>query len=303
MLRMHALAALSDPKVTLEPMPGLRTDYRSDQCREVLSPGSRKYGRIKDGDMVEVVLPGIRCESAVDTRPSIPCMVRRLLPDAPLSPPRMLVTQADVRLEFDNAFCNFEPFAYDAVDCLEEMGYTSAVAADAFVNKIMAPLYSIARKFVAERTVNGKYIRLEDVSALETSAIMAMMQETEMVLMQLHEAMLSAARLGVIEDKPDCLRLPEILRRLLRLHALAALSSPKCFLLPAPGTRLPYQDAICAEVMSPGARQFGRIRENDMVEVVMSGLYNQPPGGEGVKPIVFSLVRRLFSPSGGSGKN
>jgi hypothetical protein len=280
-------------------------EYRSDQCREVLSPGSRKYGRIKDGDMVEVVLPGIRCESAADTRPSIPCMVRRLLPDAPLSPPRMVVTQADVRLEFEGAFTNtnFDAFALDAVDCLEEMGYTAALAADAFVNKIMAPLYSIAKKYVTERTINGKTIRIEEVSALETSAIMTMMQDAEPLLVKLHEVMLNAAQLGVIEDKPDCLRVPEILHRLLRLHALAALSSPKCFLLPAPGIRLPYQDALCAEVMSPGAKQFGRIREGDMVEVVLSGLYNQPPGGEGVKPIVYSLVRRLFSASVGSGKN
>jgi hypothetical protein len=70
------------------------------------------------------------------------------------------------------------------------------------------------------------------------------------------------------------------------------LSDPGCYLLPAPGERLSYQEGHCVEVLSPGTKKFGRIKEGDVVEVVLSGLYFDDPA-TGAKPVQPMLVRRL----------
>jgi serine/threonine protein kinase len=300
-LRFHAMAALSEPTVRLEPAPGHRMAFKSSACTEILSPGVKVYGRIKEGDPVEVVLCGVQSGST-SGQPSVPCMVRRLLATSPLAGPVITVKQTDVKAEFEAALRNFDPFACDAVDCLEELNEPNP--ANAFVYRIMLPLHTTAKKFVTERIDKG--LKVGDIAALEATNVDSLLNEAEPLVQQLHIKMLAAEQEGMISySKPDCLRIPDMLRKLVKLHALAALSSPPCHLLPAPGMAFPFRDAHCVEILSPGAKMFGRIKDGDTVETVLCGLYFQPLEVEGVVPMVRSLVRRLglrASTSGKSGK-
>jgi serine/threonine protein kinase len=80
-LLLHTYAMLSDPRCYLHPTPGTRLAFSEKHCIEVLSPGVKRYGRIKAGDTVEVVMCGLYFvdPAAPDAFPVVPMMVRRLL--------------------------------------------------------------------------------------------------------------------------------------------------------------------------------------------------------------------------------
>jgi hypothetical protein len=76
----------------------------------------------------------------------------------------------------------------------------------------------------------------------------------------------------------------------------AALSDPNCFLLPEPGAQLSYHNERCKEILSPGAKNHGLIKEGAKVQVVLPGLYFDDGTGTGVTSLVVpSLVRRTVS--------
>ncbi len=68
------MAKLSDPECSIKPEPGNRVLFSKDKYNEILSPGSKIYGRIKEGDEVEIVFPGLYFDDSVIINP----LVRRL---------------------------------------------------------------------------------------------------------------------------------------------------------------------------------------------------------------------------------
>lgn len=297
LLKLHAMAALCEPKCELTPVPGYRLPYKSTHHKEILSPGAKNHGHIKDGDLVEVVLCGVNFEttsSDTDNRPAIPCLVRRLLASVSKETSKnVAVSQADVKIEFVAAFQNLDPFSNDAVNCLEDIGHDDN-AADLFVMDVMGPLYRFTQKYVNDR-VAAKTLCLQDIESLDAGAIDIILQSFGPTAINLHTEMLEAAAQNRIDAGPQNLRLPGLVRVMLKLHALAALSEPRCYLQPAPGIRQSYRDGYHAEVLSPGSKRHGRIQENDLVEVVLCGLYYEAPANANAKPIVPSMVRRLLN--------
>lgn len=84
-LLLHALAvaALSVPRCYLYPAPGQMVRYREGFTKEVLSPGTKKHGRIVEGAEVEVVFSGLYFDKPTEANfnvltPSEVCLVRRL---------------------------------------------------------------------------------------------------------------------------------------------------------------------------------------------------------------------------------
>jgi hypothetical protein len=75
---------------------------------------------------------------------------------------------------------------------------------------------------------------------------------------------------------------------------VTTLSDPRCYLHPAPGQTEYYRESSQTEILSPGAKKHGRIQENDVVEVVLPGLYFDAPGGN-AKPTLPPLVRRTVT--------
>jgi len=83
LLRALAVAALSVPRCYLYPAPGQTVQYREGFTKEVLSPGTKKHGRIVEGAQVEVVFSGLyfdkpTAENFNKLTPSEACLVRRV---------------------------------------------------------------------------------------------------------------------------------------------------------------------------------------------------------------------------------
>jgi hypothetical protein len=82
-LLLFTYVSLSDPYCYLVPAPGTRLTYVPERFKEILSPGARKHGQIKAGDVVEVVLCGLYFEDPAGdfsaVKAIVPPLVRRLV--------------------------------------------------------------------------------------------------------------------------------------------------------------------------------------------------------------------------------
>jgi hypothetical protein len=233
----------------------------------------------------------------------------------------------DVRDEFQKAFLNFESFACDAVNCFEDLKIEDP--ASALVHQVMSPIYSETRAYVESR-LKAKKDRLEkefgtivpsedvatdesvprlfwyqtqqaqfpaEIAALTEEDIMGMTDHMHEWVTDLYNRMIDAAEEGLIDSGEQNLRVPHIVRHFLRLHTVTMLSDPCCYLHPAPGASTCYREGHCVEILSPGTKKYGRIKEGDVVEVVLSGLYFENPHGGDPKPVMPSMVRRLVTAS------
>ena len=231
----------------------------------------------------------------------------------------------DFRGQFSNALINFETFVCDAVNCLEDAGHPDN-AAEVFV-QAMKSIHEVTNSCVRE-LLQGKQKLLSDtfgvevdfedfppdvdsvgklfwystqqvqiiatIAALTESDVGAIMARMNPLVLHIHSLMLVAIEAKTIDDSADSLRIPKLVRFMLRVHAVALLSDPRCYLEPVPGTHIPYKPHEHTEILSPGVMRHGRIRENDEVEVVMCGLYFDHPSKPGAKPVIPTLVRRLL---------
>jgi hypothetical protein len=204
--------------------------------------------------------------------------------------------------EAKREFAGFDAFASDVVDVLAEKEGSGHDAASLFVHSVMRPLYDSTLKYVQDalRAKQARMLELFGASGEITS------QDSSSIAWQFHQyaqqpLMLSHVS-ALTEQEVKEIACPagtsvgkvlKLARTLLRLHTLALLSDPRCYLHPAPGVRLSYQEGHCVEVLSPGTKKYGRIKEGDVVEVVLSGLYFDDPA-TGAKPVVPVFVRRLL---------
>jgi hypothetical protein len=136
-----------------------------------------------------------------------------------------------------------------------------------------------------------------EIAALTEEDIMAMTDRMDTWVTDLYNQMMKAAEDGDIDNGEQNLRVPHIVRHFLRLHTIALLSDPCCYLYPAPGASTFYREGHCVEILSPGTKKYGRIKEGDVVEVVLCGLYFENPKRGDPKPVIPSLVRRLVTAS------
>lgn len=242
----------------------------------------------------------------------------------------------DFSNEFVAAFVNVESFGCDVINVLEEKMVEETPnqikATKMFVHEIMKPLHKNCQKFITDY-LNDRKAKLEADWGVELNltnadevnslfwfksmqpAIIKMVEkltdediekiiDNEMI-MTLHQNMLNAAENDIIDKGETNLRIPQLTRHLLRLIAIAEMSDPKCYLGPIPGERLVYKEDLnyMQEILSPGVKRYGRIKEGDEVEVVSCGLYFDPykdtdgkfieKDGKLVKPVKPCLVRRI----------
>lgn len=76
-LTLYSYIYLSDPICYLIPNSGEKVLFDSDKHEEILSPGIKKFGRIKDGEPVEIVIPGLYFENDINSNPVNKALVRR----------------------------------------------------------------------------------------------------------------------------------------------------------------------------------------------------------------------------------
>ncbi len=233
----------------------------------------------------------------------------------------------DIRTLFTKDFLDFESFACDAENCLEELNYGNK-AKHVLVHKILRFVHLATEQEVNARLQNKRdYLekefgvaapdaeREDNLSRLFWYNTLQSSMYKEILSLRsfpsvsaeataLHQRMLDATAEQLIEGGEGRLRVPQLVLMMLKFHAIAALSDPRCYLYPIPGTRIRYREGYTLEILSPGTKRYGRIKENDEVEVVFCGLYFEPPPsvtsaeGDGVniasvKPVQPCLVRRL----------
>lgn len=76
-LKVHFYGICSDEEIKLHPRPGTYIQYIREKSLEILSPGTKKYGQIKEGQSVQVVLPGIYFVVNGNSVCVVPPLVRR----------------------------------------------------------------------------------------------------------------------------------------------------------------------------------------------------------------------------------
>jgi FtsZ-binding cell division protein ZapB len=230
----------------------------------------------------------------------------------------------DYRTMFMEKFLDFESFACDAVNCLEDLQHPDP--AGVLVREVMLPVYNRAVREIKQRTdaaqallkeeygsvlpANGEdtivklfwYSTMQnklfhDVMKMEVTRSTQMTMELGGTVVQLYHEMVRQGNENLIANDENCIRIDKLLRNLLELQTVAVLSDPTCFLQPSPGEFVAYKENFCLEIMSPGTKMHGRIKEGDKVEVVMCGLYFEDATNkfDSVKPVVPCLVRRLVA--------
>ena len=200
-------------------------------------------------------------------------------------------------------FGPFEDFAMTVTDMLEERGETCPI--NVFVENLMKPLFHNTKMFVqhkiAEKQSGIKRVFGTSVCVVDTDEEEEEEDENaelslpkQFFLMAQQPRIL--AELAALSDQDILNLLGEardihkhwdkqrasfsfltLARLLLRVHAVAALSDARFYLYPEIGTRVAYRDASHAEILSPGAKKYGSIKPKEPVEVVMSGVYFDPP--------------------------
>eukprot|EP01032_Pedospumella_encystans_P011194 gene11194-13032_t len=230
----------------------------------------------------------------------------------------------DIRTLFTKDFLDFESFACDAENCLEELNYGSK-SKHVLVHKILRFVHLATEQEVNARLQSKRdYLQQEfgisapDAESQDTLSRLfwyhtlqsSMYQEilslqsfpsVSVEATALHARMLDATNEQMIEGGEGRLRIPQLVLMMLKFHTIAALSDPRCYLYPIPGTRIRYWEGYTVEILSPGTKKYGRIEENDEVEVVFCWLYFEPPPTvteagvniASVKPVQPCLVRRL----------
>jgi hypothetical protein len=231
---------------------------------------------------------------------------------------------------YQSAWSSFDAFACDVVDALAEYDPRGNVA-KAFVHNIMLPAFQATQAYV-EGTILRKQERMvqlfgptaqftrrdsddvawqfflftqqlkmpAEIAALSDVAVQTLIQKTDAssgerstpkslvgLAQELLQEGVNAGRFA------RGLTVQQVVRHFLRLHTYAMLSDPRCYLHPAPGTRLSFSEKHCIEVLSPGVKRYGRIKEGDKVEVVLCGLYFEDPRTADARPKVPMMVRRL----------
>jgi hypothetical protein len=225
-------------------------------------------------------------------------------------------SSGDIVEEARRVLANFDDFACHALRALRGSGadMSESDTLNVFVHSIMRPLYDATLKYVHD-AISAKQARMQQLFG-EAGEITS--QDSDCVAWQFSLHALQPLVLSQIsalsdQDVKDIvlvadssvwkvqgvleavagpgLDVTSLARVLLRLHAIALLSDPRCYLYPAPGERMRYRQDHCAEI--PCAKTFGAIKEGEMVEVVLSGLYFQDPAA-GTLPEVLAFVRRLL---------
>eukprot|EP01032_Pedospumella_encystans_P013807 gene13807-15878_t len=200
-------------------------------------------------------------------------------------------------------FAPFEDFAMTVTDMLEERGETYPI--NVFIENLMKPLFHNTKMFVqhkiAEKQSGIKRVFGASVCVVDTDEEeqeddenAEMSQPKQFFLMAQQPRIL--ADLAALPDQDVLDLLGEardihknwdkqrasfsfltLARLLLRVHAVAVLSDARFYLYPEIGARVAYRDSSHAEILSPGAKKYGSIKPNEPVEVVLSGVYFDPP--------------------------
>jgi hypothetical protein len=231
----------------------------------------------------------------------------------------------DLRDAFEAPFLQFESFACDVVTSLENLGHKNAT--DILVPQVLRPLYEATEKYVTtivrekeavmQREFNDTvpdditndtvtklfwFTRMQEVvpgmiGRVTDAAVAELMQQMGALVPSVHAQMLVDGENNIISNTENDIRFPALVRAMLRLFAYAKLSDPYCYLLPVPGTMVSYHPDRCVEVLSPGARKHGQIKEGDRVEVVHCGLYFEDPSSafDNTRPVVKCRVRRIVT--------
>lgn len=210
----------------------------------------------------------------------------------------------EITREFRDAFRNFEAFAYDVTNSLDEMKCPNS--SEVLVDKVMFPIFCRTRDLVNERvqdkhamlhemfgvTVEDEEASSEDsiakqffystqqtqllrrIQEMDEEKIAGLMLDMGPTVTNLNKAMQAAAAKGLIGQDINILKLVKLM---LRFHAVSELSDPRCYLYPNPRLHVAYKEGIHVEILSPGTKTHGRIKEGEEVEVVLPGLYFENP--------------------------
>ncbi len=239
-----------------------------------------------------------------------------------------------IREEFILTFLSAESFACDIITTLRECcNLEEPEASKALINDVLKPLYEGCENFVENRLsiykdsfkqlspdglesigIEGNlnsmfwYANMQSkfsvLSTISDDQVDEIMNERGR-LQEVHKEMLRAEKEDRISLRDENnMSLPVLARKLVRLMMLVELSFPRCYVSKFfPEESLKYHRSeglaqdFMQEILSPGVKKHGRIKEGDPVEVVFPGLYfedkERTPITTDTKPVVPALVRRV----------
>lgn len=231
-------------------------------------------------------------------------------------------TRDDLRIFFLAQTSNFETFAFDAISCVKELGVPEKECADDLVNLVIIPIYQATESYVDDMlklrkddllnkfnmVIDENYTQditaeffwysiirkkvLEDIkNDIETNNLANKLLQEMTDAPQIHNQMIEAGEHGRIAEGEGYIRIPDLIKFFVEFFSIYRLSDQSYFLDESPGEVVLYREEWHVEILSPGTKKYGRIKQGDKVQVIFPGLYFESPNIS--KPILRSMVRRL----------
>jgi hypothetical protein len=277
-----------------------------EEMRTMRETLSRKQANVESG--IEKERQALERSEAMTTRLGRGHIKR----DEPApSGPRTFPTGEELQREYAEVFGDgFEEAALQAIGCMEDDLKVRA-SADCFVNNIVAALFRVTKAYVTE-IIAAKYAVVSEhfgvdlleqeegeggqgdsiarqffLSSQQEVLLSAVMSVDKSVINQLIKKIGSTAT-KLCDALPDwaantksalIFDLPKMVRLLLRVHTVIELSDPKCYLYPEAAISIIYPDDTrpYREIFRPGTKKYGALTRGEEVQIVVPGLYFQPP--------------------------
>jgi hypothetical protein len=238
----------------------------------------------------------------------------------------------EIKEKFDKFFILLDSFFSDVITSYENMGYDETQSTKILIMNISLPIYNGCNAYI-DSILNGRKELMKSqfgvifptdetnesndnivklfwflgmqkiipkiIDSLTDTNISDLISHIDTTydgkLDVLDKQMSDMRKKEEINDSEDSLTIPLIIRRMLIMFLYSKLSDPYCYIQPQPGTIVSYNKDFCSEVLSPGTKTYGRIKEGMDVQVVFPGLYFEDSTGKfnTIKPVSPCLVRRM----------
>uniref|UniRef100_A0A6C0AEC3 Uncharacterized protein n=1 Tax=viral metagenome TaxID=1070528 RepID=A0A6C0AEC3_9ZZZZ len=205
----------------------------------------------------------------------------------------------DLKLFFINTFLNFDLLSNIILD-----NKNQEEAELFFVEKIIKKMFSIADEYILnildkkEKIINNEFginIHLEEIGRKFWYASMQTKIPTEIEKLNYNDILVIFDNNNLIYvyeniDKEYKNLFLDLMKNILTLYSYIYLSDPRCYLIPNPETEVLFDSHKHEEILSPGIKRFGRIKDGQPVQIVIPGLYFENDINS--NPVNKALVRR-----------
>jgi hypothetical protein len=203
----------------------------------------------------------------------------------------------DLKQKFIELTLNLEPMLFDIITCFDKMGIPNDDSNTSIIEHFTGFIYRSVHNII-DLKINSilKNHNKDRLLELQKAAInyapiedCSLFIHNSNILTSLDKKIKELKSTNEIDSGDNSVDLKLFITRLLKFVFYCKTSAPQCFLLEEPGTIIKYDDKKMREILSPGVRKYGSIKNNSDVRVLFPGLYFSTDSN----PIVKQYVTRM----------